>query len=113
MKNELDEKQKQNPTDRAIEHFVTQGNVVPVDDEYEIPDSYGIDTLFIHPSNNDSLYVYWEITNTLLNSKFNDPTGMEFTVKIYAIKMGEPKARREQEVYSFEVKDMVGSSYIK
>ncbi|MBF0472460.1 MAG: DUF4912 domain-containing protein [Nitrospirae bacterium] len=113
MKNEENEFEKENPANHAIEHFVTNGNVIPVDDEFEIPDSYGIDTLFIHPSNNDSLFIYWEITNTLLYSKFNDPADMEFTVKIYAIKMGEPKKRREQEVYSFVVKDMVGSIYIK
>jgi len=112
MNNELNEKEKPIIADHAIEHFVTQGDVLPVDDEFEIPDSYGVDTLFIHPSNNDSLYLYWEITNTLINSKFDESSGLEFTIKIYAIKMGEPKKKREQEVYSFTEKELIGSRYI-
>lgn len=113
MKNELNEKEKIAIVNHSIEHFVTQGNVLPVDNEYEIPDSYGIDTLFIHPSNNDNLFIYWELTNALINSKFDNSAGLEFTIKIYSVKMGEAKARREQEVYSINVREMIGSIYIK
>jgi len=74
----------------------------------DLPKGYNIDTIVIMPVNADMSFVYWEITDKLLNgtSRELDVNSAEPTIKIF-----ERDSRKE--ICSFEVKDMIGKKYIR
>jgi len=74
----------------------------------DIPKGYNIDTIVIMPVNADMNFVYWEITDKLLNGRLRELNigSAELMIKIF-----ERDSRKE--VRSFEVKGRVGKNYIK
>ncbi len=70
--------------------------------DYKIPDNYGIDTLRLLPVNVNTVFVYWEITDKLLN-------GSSF--ETFALKLFELNASGEKEVLGFYFKERVASEY--
>jgi hypothetical protein len=73
----------------------------------ELPHGYNIDTIVIMQVNTDTSFIYWEITDTLLNGnrKKLQSGEAQLMVKVF-------EADCLKEVCSFEVQDRVGSSYI-
>ncbi|VAX33280.1 hypothetical protein MNBD_NITROSPIRAE03-1163 [hydrothermal vent metagenome] len=73
-----------------------------------LPKGYNIDTIVIMPINADMNFVYWEITDKLLNGRLRELNigSAELMIRIF-----ERDSRKE--VRSFEVKGRVGKNYIK
>jgi len=70
--------------------------------DYKIPSSYGIDILRLLPVNVNTVFVYWEITDKLLNGR---------TFETFALKLLEMRNGQENEVLGFYFKDKVSSKY--
>ncbi len=94
----------------AIKFFASVGDQYTIIEEYDIPESYYIDTFVLMPVQQTSLFTYWELTEHLLHSKLNDSSLSEFTIKLFDIKLGSKV--KEREVFSLGVHDKVGSRYI-
>ena len=73
----------------------------------ELPQGYNIDTIVLMPVNRETSFIYWEITDTLLNGdrKKLQSGAAQLVVKVF-------EADCHKEVCSFEAQDRVGSSYI-
>ncbi len=74
----------------------------------DIPKGYNIDTIVIMPVNADMSFVYWEITDKLLNGRLRELNigSAELMIKVFG-------RDSRKEVSSFEVKERVGKNYIK
>ncbi len=96
----------------AIEFFTSVGEKYPIVSDYEIPKSYHIDSIVIMPVDPKKVYVYWEITDELLESKLKESSITGFTIKVFEVNLGAPRKKQEKEVYSFHDKREFGSRYI-
>ncbi len=94
----------------VIELFASVAGKYSISNVYELPYAYNIDRIVIMPVNNDTTFVYWELTNRLLNSKLHElnVSSVNPVIKIFEIEQG-----RKKEIYSFEVKEKIGKRYIK
>lgn len=95
---------------RVIELFASEAGKYTIPDVYELPNDYNIDRIVIMPVNNDTTFVYWEMTDRLLNNKLRglNVGSVHPVIKIFEIEQG-----RKKEIYSFEVKEKIGKRYIK
>ncbi|MBF0316929.1 MAG: DUF4912 domain-containing protein [Nitrospirae bacterium] len=84
----------------------------PINEEYEIPPKYDIDTIVALPVNENKIFVYWELTQRLLSDKLQDPAASYFTVKVYEINAGLKKGDNEKEIWSVNAKGALSSVYI-
>jgi len=90
------------------ESLYTGGEGRQVSGAREIPRGYNIDTLVIMPVNTDINFLYWEVTDELLDRRLRElgADSAELVIKVF-----ERGNRRE--VSSFGVKERVGKNYIK
>ncbi len=74
----------------------------------DLPKGYNIDTIVIMPVNADMSFVYWEITDKLLNGRLRELNigSAELMIKVFG-------RDSRKEVCSFEVKARVGKNYIR
>lgn len=74
---------------------------------HEIPAGYNIDTIVLMPVNMDTCFVYWEVTERLLNAsrKKLETGSAKLMVKVY-------EADGRNQICSFEVMERIGKSYI-
>ncbi len=87
------------------ELMAEEGRGIPAIMEYEIPDRYGIDTLVFLPVNLETSFVYWEVTQNLLEA---NRIGIErLKTKVYAMYDG-----REEEVSEFPTTTELGKFYL-
>jgi hypothetical protein len=70
--------------------------------DYKIPSNYGIDTLRLLPVNVNTIFVYWEITDKLLNNS---------QFETFALKLFELTDGGESEVLGFYFKERVSGKY--
>ena len=72
-----------------------------------MPRGYDIDTIMIMPVNVDTSFIYWEITDGLLESKLRElnPGPADLMIKVFESGHGK-------EVCSFKIKDRIGKRYI-
>ncbi len=70
--------------------------------DYKIPSSYGIDTLRLLPVNVNTVFVYWEITDKLLNGA---------SYETFALKLFELNESGEKEVLGFYFNERVSGKY--
>lgn len=71
--------------------------------DYDIPSSYGIDTLRLLPVNVNTVFVFWEITDKLLNGA---------SYEAFALKLFELNESGEKEVLGFYFKERVADKYV-
>ena len=73
----------------------------------QIPNGYNIDTIVIMPVNTDTSFIYWEVTDRLLNGnqKKLKSGSAQLMVKVF-------EADCLKEVCSFEVRERIGKNYI-
>ncbi len=73
----------------------------------DIPSAYNVDTIVIMPVNVDRNFIYWEVTDSLLNGngKAIDKGSLKLMVKVY-------ETGNDKEVYSIKVNDRVGMHYM-
>ncbi|MBF0337309.1 MAG: DUF4912 domain-containing protein [Nitrospirae bacterium] len=96
----------------GITYLISDMTRYPINEEYEIPPKYDIDTIVALPVNENKIFVYWELTQTLLSDKLQDPASSNFTVKIYEINAGQKKDDKEKEIWVTPADGVVGSVYI-
>jgi len=70
--------------------------------DYEIPDSYGIDTLKLMPVNVNTVYMYWEITDKLIQN---------YQFATFALRLLEIDGENEKEILGFYFKERVSGKY--
>ncbi len=88
--------------EHAIDKFAND-IVLLTDDEYELPDSYGVDTLRCMSVNINTVYVYWEITQALLERYL--ATDSELLLKLMA-------DDSVSELMNFHIAELVSSRFI-
>jgi len=73
----------------------------------DIPAAYNVDTIVIMPVNVDSNFIYWEVTDSLLNGngKALNKGSIKLMVKVY-------ETGNNNAVYSFKVNERVGRHYM-
>lgn len=73
----------------------------------DIPSAYNVDTIVIMPVNVDRNFIYWEITESLLNGKGKalDKGSLKLMIKVF-------EAGNDKEVYSVKINDRVGKHYM-
>jgi hypothetical protein len=73
----------------------------------EIPRGYGADTIVIMPVNTDTSFIYWEVTNRMLNGKKRilSAGSAQLMIKVFAL-------NRKKEVYSFKADSRIGVHYM-
>ena len=73
----------------------------------DIPSAYNVDTIVIMPVNVDRNFIYWEVTESLLNGngKAVDKGSLKLMIKVY-------ETGNNKEVYSIKVNDRVGRHYM-
>ena len=73
----------------------------------DLPSAYNVDTIVIMPVNVDRNFIYWEVTQGLLNGKGKafDKGSLKLMVKVF-------EATNNKEVYSFKVNDRIGKHYM-
>ncbi|MBF0608093.1 MAG: DUF4912 domain-containing protein [Candidatus Magnetobacterium sp. LHC-1] len=96
----------------GITYLISDMTRYPINEEYEIPPKYDIDTIVALPVNENKIFVYWELTQTLLSDKLQDPASSNFTVKVYEINAGQKKGDKEKEIWVTPAEGAVGSVYI-
>lgn len=74
---------------------------------HEIPQGYNIDTIVLMPVNRDTSFIYWEVTDRLLNGSREKLKSGSAELMIKVFEEGCLK-----EVCSFGVSDRIGNSYI-
>lgn len=89
--------------EHAIDKFTLEATPV-VDEEYELPASYGVDTLKCMSVNVNTIYVYWEITESLLE-KFSSK-GKALLLKLVS------EDEDGSELMNFFITDMVSSRFV-
>jgi len=74
----------------VIELFASVASKCTISNGYELPNDYNIDRIVIMPVNNDTTFVYWELTNRLLNSKLHEINvgSVKPVIKIFEIEQG-------------------------
>lgn len=77
---------------------------------YEVPHAYNTDKIVIMPVNADTSFIYWELTDRLLNNKLRELNvdSANLIIKIY-----EAGQDCRKEIYSFKIKEKIGKRYIK
>lgn len=75
--------------------------------ENQIPHGYNVNTIVIMPVNIDTSFIYWEVTDRLLNGNRRKlkSGSARLMVKVF-------EAESMNEVCSFEVKERIGKNYI-
>ncbi len=81
-----------------------------IPDVYEIPHAYNTDKIVIMPVNPDTSFIYWELTDRLLNSKRRE---LNVNSANLIIKVFEMEHNRRKEIYSFKATEKIGKRYIK
>jgi len=73
----------------------------------DIPSAYNVDTIIIMPVNVERNFIYWEVTESLLNGngKALDKGSIKLMVKVF-------ESENNKEVCSVKVNDRVGKHYI-
>jgi hypothetical protein len=74
----------------------------------ETPMGYNVDTIVIMPVNMSTSFIYWEVTEKLLNGRrksLHDGSS-RLMLKVFEIE-------RKREIYSFPVTDRIGKYYVK
>ncbi len=94
----------------AIELLSSVASKYSISDVYEIPHAYNIDKIVIMPVNDETSFIYWELTDRLLKSKLQE-LNVGFANLI--IKIFEIEQDHKKEIYSFKVKEQIGKHYIK
>jgi hypothetical protein len=69
----------------------------------DVPSAYDMDTIVLMPVNAEKNFIYWEVTERLLNGKGKGP--LKFIVKVY-------ETDTDKEVYSFQTGERVGKHYM-
>jgi hypothetical protein len=74
----------------------------------EIPRGYNADTIVIMPVNIDTNFVYWEITDRMLNGKRKilSAGAAQLMIKVFELNC-------KKEVYAFEAGNMIGGHYMR
>jgi len=90
-------------SEHAIDKFA---NELPahIDEEYEIPGSYGVDTLKCLGVNVNTVYIYWEVTDFMLG-QFN-AKNQALVVKLIS------SDDSDAELMNFFITDMVSSRFV-
>ncbi|MEO5358739.1 MAG: DUF4912 domain-containing protein [Nitrospirae bacterium YQR-1] len=91
----------------GIGFFVSDSIKYPIVEQYEIPSRYNIDTLVLLPVNEQSIFLYWELTDKLLGA---NPDSAQLTIKVYEVKAGKKTGNKE--IYSTTVTGSVGEIHI-
>jgi len=95
-------------TNKAVKFKRTVKRPEPLPEaRYEIPYGYDIDTIVLMPVNRDTSFIYWEITDRLLNGsqKKLQSGSAQLMIKVF-------EEDCVKEVCSFSVRDRIGNSYI-
>jgi hypothetical protein len=94
----------------VIELLASVASKYSILDAYEIPHAYNIDKIVIMPVNDETSFIYWELTDRLLKSKLQELNvgSANLVIKIFEI---EQNCRKE--IYSFKIKERIGKHYIK
>ncbi len=94
----------------VIELLASVASKYSISDAYEIPHAYNIDKIVIMPVNDETSFIYWELTDRLLKSKLQELNvgSANLVIKIFEI---EQNCRKE--IYSFKIKEQIGKHYIK
>ena len=71
----------------------------------EVPSAYNVDTIVVMPVNVDKNFIYWEITEKLLDRKVTGKGPLKLMGKVYETETGK-------EIYSFEINERVGKHYM-
>lgn len=71
----------------------------------DIPSAYNMDTIVIMPVNVEKNFLYWEVTEKLLNGKGMGKGPLKLMVKVYETDTGK-------EIYTFKVNERVGKHYM-
>lgn len=77
-----------------------------LEDDFVIPHRYYIDTIRVLPVNLEIVFIYWEITTTLLSG--NNISLGNLVAKVFMLDKNS-----ENEICEFLIKDEVGSLYLK
>ena len=95
---------------QIIEASASVASKYSISDVNEIPYIYHIDKIVIMPVNTDTSFIYWELTDRLLNSTFQElPVNfVNLIIKIFEAEQGCRK-----EIYSFKVKEKIGKHYLR
>ncbi|KJU83605.1 hypothetical protein MBAV_004201 [Candidatus Magnetobacterium bavaricum] len=96
----------------GITYLISDMAKYPINEEYEVPPKYDIDTIVALPVNENKIFVYWELTQRLLSDKLQDPAASYFTVKVYEINAGQKKGDKEKEIWSLTTEGPLNSVYI-
>jgi len=93
-------------------------NKYSISNVYEVPHSYNTDKIVIMPVNTDTSFIYWELTDRLLNSKLRELNvdSANLSANLSAgliIKIFETGQDCNKEIYSFKTKEKIGKRYIK
>ncbi|KJR44007.1 hypothetical protein MCHI_000106 [Candidatus Magnetoovum chiemensis] len=93
----------------TIELFALEEKPYPISDTFDIPSNYNIDSLVIIPVNTNTLYIYWEITDRLLEqiSKELNHTYNSFVIKAFDLTNNEAK-----EIHSASTNYRIGKIFI-
>ena len=98
----------------VIKLLASLENKYSISNVYEVPHAYNIDKIVIMPVNNDTSFIYWELTDRLLNSKLRELNVDSANVSAdLIIKIFEAGKDCRKEIYSFKTKEKIGKRYIK
>ena len=86
----------------------TVGGSKPIAEIRETPMGYNVDTVVIMPVNTSTSFIYWEVTEKLLNGRRESllDGSSQLTLKVF-------ETDRRREIYSFPIKDRIGKHYVK
>lgn len=74
----------------------------------ETPMGYNVDTIVIMPVNMSTSFIYWEMTEKLLNCRWKSLRDGSSRLMLRVLEVD-----RGREIYSFPVTDRIGKHYIK
>ena len=94
----------------VIKLLASLENKYSISNVYEVPHAYNIDKIVIMPVNTDTSFIYWELTDRLLNSKLRE---LNVDSANLIIKIFEAGQDCKKEIYSFKTKEKIGKRYIK
>ncbi|MBF0538096.1 MAG: DUF4912 domain-containing protein [Nitrospirae bacterium] len=106
----------------GITYLLSDTARYPINEEYEIPPKYDIDTIVALPVNENKIFLYWELTQRLLREfiglhptiagKLQDPATSSLTVKVYELNAEQKNGNGEKEIWSTAVEGSVSNVYI-
>jgi len=95
---------------RVIRSLASSGNKYLTSTVYEAPHAYNIDRIVIMPVNDETSFIYWELTDRLLKSRIQE---LDFDSANLIIKIFEIEQDCRKEICSFKIKERVGKHYMK